>query len=724
MSDDLTELIGPYERWAHGTGAAYAFAGATVADSPFIAATAEWPAGTDPHAIAAGLGNMGVSEEKPAVLLPTLWSAAFGGPERVFCPVVLRTAEPAAGTRAERLRLLAAASSQLKAEQAKRPAGQETGIRFNSRIPRSAVHLGFRPDNITERYARCSSAPVPPAAIMAVIDDGIAFAHENLRDAAGATRVEFCWLQGAGADAIAEPTVLFGREYLSDAIDELIQTYGHDEDLLYRHASPDRGVYAGATIDRLATHGAHVLDAAAGHRHGSKPNPSRPVAPTGNLDALRIIAVQLPAPATIETASFGKDVYILSAFHYIFDRADRIAERYLGKGAALPLIINFSYGFNGGPHHGGERLERALRSLIRRRVARGGATHLIMPAGNDFLSSLHGEITPDLLSGDDRGFDIPWRLQPNDRTSNYLEVWLPRGATPNHVSIKITDPVAHVVHDGPIESAGSSIRHADLMPAGAPGQHPIGQVSVERYRTGDDEALWRFVIALAPTEPDNPTLPSSPSGIWMVRLGNLHSAAQHGPITCRIQRDINPFGYALGARQSYFDDPRDKAFDASGHRPLGDNPAGVFVRRFGTLNGLATHDAVAVVGGFVATSRTPALYSAAGSGTSLQSGPGRVHLSAPSDTSPALEGVLAAGTRSGAIARMSGTSMAAPQIARAAAIPYLTGMSQPSGSSQGDAGHELVQLLDGQVCSVPQDAVSRVRLGEALLTSQNRTCCG
>ncbi|QEL23731.1 hypothetical protein FQV39_14915 [Bosea sp. F3-2] len=722
MSDDLTELIGPYERWAHGTGAAYAFAGATVADSPFMAATAEWPAGTDPYAIAAGLANNGsLGSSSPAVLLPTLWSAAFDGAERVFCPAVLRTAEPVAGTGADRLRDLASACSQLKSEHAKRPAAQETGIRINSRIPRSAVHLGFHPDNITERYATCPSAPVPPAAIMAVIDDGIAFAHENLRNAAGATRVEFCWLQGAEADGIAEPTVLFGREYLSDAIDVLIQAHGHDEDLLYRRASPDRGVYAGATIDRLATHGAHVLDAAAGHRHGSKPSPSRPVPPAGDLDALRVIAVQLPAPATIETASFGKDAFILSAFHYIFDRADRIAERYLGKGAALPLIINFSYGFNGGPHHGGERLERALRSLIRRRVARGGATHLIMPAGNDFLSGLHGEITPDLLSGDGHGFAIPWRLQPNDRTSNYLEIWLPRGATPDHVFIRITDPVGHMVYDGPIESAGSSIRHVDLMPAGAPGQHPIGQVSVERYRTDDDKALWRFVIALAPTEPDNPTLPSSRSGTWTVRLGHLYRAVQHGPITCRIQRDINPFGYALGARQSYFDDPRDEAFDASGHRPLGDNPAGVFVRRFGTLNGLATHDAAAVVGGFVATSQTPALYSAAGHDPSLQSGPGRVHLSAASDASTALEGVLAAGTRSGGVVRMSGTSMAAPQIARATAIAYLSGMGRPSGSSQGDAGHDLVQLLDGQVCPVSQDAISRVRLGEALLISRNRT---
>ncbi|CAH1665847.1 conserved hypothetical protein [Hyphomicrobiales bacterium] len=717
MSADLAELIGPYERWAHGTGAAYAFTGATVTDSPFIAATAEWPAGTDPYAIATGLKDSGSPGKKPAVLLPTLWPAAFDGPERVFCPVVLRVAEPRTDKAEDRLRDLAEACAQLRSGETEQRGKQETGIRFNSRIPRSALNPGFHPDNIAERYAACPFAPVPPAAMMAVIDDGIAFAHENVRGATGATRMEFCWLQGAAADGVAEPTVLFGREYLSDAIDELVQTHGHDEETLYRRASPDRGVYAGATIDRLATHGAHVLDAAAGHRYGGKHNPARPVPPAGNFDALRVIAVQLPAPATIETASFGKDAFILSAFHYIFDRADRVAERYLGKGAMLPLIINFSYGFNGGPHQGGERLERALRSLIRRRIARGGVTHLIMPAGNDFLSSLHGEITPDLLSGHDRGFDIPWRLQPNDRTSNYLEIWLPQGAIPDGVSITITDPKGHAIYDGSIDRAGSSIRHIDLMPPGSLCQHPIGQASVERYRTGDDRALWRFVMALAPTTPDNPTLPSTSSGTWTVRLGHLHGVARHGPITCRIQRDINPFGYALGARQSYFDDPGDEAFEASGHRPLGDNPAGVFVRRFGTLNGLATHDAVAVVGGFVADSRTPALYSAAGKYPTLPSGAGRVHVSAPADASSALEGVLAGGTRSGAVVRMSGTSMAAPQVARAAAIAYLTGTGPAQGPDPCNAGEEIMRLLEGRLHPAPQDPISQAKLGGALLAS-------
>ncbi len=49
---------------------------------------------------------------------------------------------------------------------------------------------------------------------------------------------------------------------------------------------------------------------------------------------------------------------MLGALHYIFDRADRLAARLLGDGSGFPLVINFSFGFTGGPHGGRDRLER------------------------------------------------------------------------------------------------------------------------------------------------------------------------------------------------------------------------------------------------------------------------------------------------------------------------------------------------------------------------------
>src|SRR5262249_27568523 len=146
--------------------------------------------------------------------------------------------------------------------------------------------------------------------ICAVIDDGLPFAHRNFRDVTGTrTRVEFCWLQSGERDE-RQKSVLFGREYTRGQIEDYIKRFGDDEDALYREAR--------ATIDtegltsliaRHATHGAHVMDLATGYalERGEVP-----------VEEIRIIAVQLPNTIAWDTSGFGKDMYMLSAFHYIF----------------------------------------------------------------------------------------------------------------------------------------------------------------------------------------------------------------------------------------------------------------------------------------------------------------------------------------------------------------------------------------------------------------------
>lgn len=706
MAEQTNELIGPYERWALGAGARYTL-GPTISESRYVAAVAELPAGTNPSTKLQADASSGDAY----VRLPTLWKDAFDHDERVFCPLVLdvgqRPRPEEAGT------LHSVVSSRLSELRTSFGHAAEVGFRVNAPIPEAAMNRDFAAQAVKERYRKPSFAERSSLAIMAVIDDGIPFAHRNLRDKDNRSRVEFCWLQGAQtAVPRKNPTVLFGEEYTADDIDALIVAHGHDEDALYRTVLTEQS----ATIDLLATHGAHVLDTAAGHRHGTAPASARPVGAAGDLDALRIIAVQLPASVTLDTTGFGKDAFILSAFHYIFDRADRIAQKYSSAGESLPLIINFSYGFSGGPHNGGDRLERAIRALIRQRQKRA-ATHLVMPSGNDFLSALYGTITEDVLkrySHGERSFEILWRIQPSDHTSNYLEIWLPQGQSPDGISIEILDP------------GGSVAYHEMLKPPQALVQHigqearPIGQFGIEHFRTGDgeQESLWRMVIALAPTEPDDPTAPAAPPGLWRVKLQNIGEVSEARPISCRIQRDNDPFGYARGARQSYFDDRFDETFESSGRRPKGDNDRGVFVRRFGTLNGLATHDAVTVVGGCVAASKQPADYSSAGSVAQAAGDPGSVHYSAPSETSSAIAGVLAGGTRSGAVFRMAGTSTAAPQFARRRAVEYLTTPAPPFGFRPSEP---QTPELPSFTPTPGGDPISSARLGKGLLLPERRS---
>ncbi|WP_204352213.1 hypothetical protein, partial [Klebsiella variicola] len=76
--------------------------------------------------------------------------------------------------------------------------------------------------------------------------------------------------------------------------------------------------------------------------------------------------------------------------------------------------------------------------------------------------------------------------------------------------------------------------------------------------------------------------------------------------------------------------------------------------------------------------------------------PGRVHCSAPSDTSFALRGLRAAGTRSGSSARLLGTSAAAPQISRAIALAWLNapaGRRAPAPAPGGDVSAVVIEDL-------------------------------
>ncbi len=47
-----------------------------------------------------------------------------------------------------------------------------------------------------------------------------------------------------------------------------------------------------------------------------------------------------------------------------------------------------------------------------------------MPAGNTFGESMNAVIPAGTLRTG-RGYDIGWRVQPNNTGMNYLEIWLP-----------------------------------------------------------------------------------------------------------------------------------------------------------------------------------------------------------------------------------------------------------------------------------------------------------
>ena len=493
--------------------------------------------------------------------------------------------------------------------------------------------------------------PEPDTVVIGIIDDGLAFAHERFRLSQYETRVEYLWLQDGGYDPEGSP-VPYGRELRKAEINDLLGHYRPtgfvDEDDLYRRAGAiDFSRRRHQSIARRAAHGTHVMDLACGYDFRHEPRRDRP-----------IVCVQLPAATTADTSGATLDDYGLDAIRYILDKADAIARR-RGCGR-LPVVINFSYGNVAGPHDGSSNLEQAIDDLVRAR-RESAPTQVVLPAGNSNLARLHAEVQ---LAG--QPVDLHWRVLPDDRTPSFMEIWLPRPdpgdpkswtpEDPGRISLRIMTPGGQLSEPlGEDPGAGMQLRSDD------------GEVQCEaRYRhipgPPGEPGRGMFLVALQPSTPPpapmatcQPSTPVAPSGVWTVRLEKSPESCSGLVVEAWIQRDDTPFGFRRRGRQSYFDEPCYVPFDARGHAiETDDHPdqPPCRVKRAGSVSAIATGQETTVVAGRLRKERRLASYSA------------RADQSEVSDDSLVHGGVLAAGTRSGSIVAMRGTSVAAPQRTR------------------------------------------------------------
>ncbi|MCA3152238.1 MAG: S8 family serine peptidase [Rhodocyclaceae bacterium] len=686
MNDSAPRYIGSYEGWLYGAGLAYTGLTVEREEIRYIAGVARLPQTVLPR----DFGEYGGPSDKPRVL----WSeTSLTTQERreipTYWPFVLDLGDPAGRKPAEfkdineTLRRLCAP---LSADLFSKGITCQPAFRLNAPLIGACVNPASERSKARRIEAASCAAENGAPVVVAVIDDGIPFAHRNLLDSTGySTRVEYCWLQGAASDW----RLPYGRDLTRSEIDALRAKHGSDEDTIYAHSGAlDIVTRQTPAIFRFGTHGSHVLDAAAGWRSGMRPQ---------EMDRVRVVAVQLPPAVTIDTTGIGKDAFILDAFDYVFQCARKIAEAYCGDpNAPLSVIINLSYGYTDGPHDGSSLLEQAIRERIVAREKTGSPTKLVMPAGNSFADRVYGEVPVEAINSG-KPYSIPWRLQPTDRTPNYLEVWLPfMASTPAAFSISIRSPIGE-------ECSATQALNFDLAPQPATiinvdaalslrGQ-TIGQCSVEAY----NEKWVRILVSLAATETVDKALPAAPSGRWQVEILKTAGDELTSPVACRILRDNDPFGYSRGGRQSYFDDPLDPRFNERGELSRIETGEPAFVKRFGTLNGIATHDKVCVVGGYYGNTGRATEYSSAGpkpSGKALPSA-GDVHVSAISDDSTVLRGVSSAGSRSGANFRLSGTSVAAPKVARLLALDtFLRELDLPSHLSPDERAEYAFRLAN------------------------------
>ena len=517
-----------------------------------------------------------------------------------------------------------------------------------------------------------------------IVDDGIAFAHERFRSNPVRSRVQAIWVQEVEQRSKQDNGVLFGQRIKAGDINDCLTNCKSDGDV-YRHfhlidfGRNDPGRNAYNPLAARATHGTSVLDLAAGHNRLQ-------------IDERPILAVQLPSVATIDTSGLTMGSYVLQAVRMIMVWADQLNPK-----EPIPLVINFSYGLLAGPKDGTQLLELALAELIDYRNRRIAPTRLVMPAGNSYRTRAAAR-----LELKKKVEALEWVIHPDDGATNYVEIWLDTGAEGKRgeapVEVWLTAQDEKTSH--PIRPSVGHLHQATI------GGGPIAGIYFQRIDYGDT-VRERILLAVNPTVRNDDDRELAPSGRWKLSIRNLTKKV----ITAHVyvQRDDTPFGYPRRGRQSYLDHTGayDRDPQTGDYRLQRD---GCHITYADTLSSIATcsmdeKDHVIVVGAAEASEdHPPSDYTSSGP-TMVRPGP---DCSAFADEGDALWGVLAAGTFSGSVVKLSGTSVAAPQIVRQVA-DQLQAMAYPASAEPG-ASHGVCPATMGPV-TIPIDPLDP-RLGK------------
>ncbi|MDG5976433.1 hypothetical protein H010_14296 [Hydrogenophaga taeniospiralis CCUG 15921] len=487
--------------------------------------------------------------------------------------------------------------------------------------------------------------------VLGLIDGGLALANSAFLDQHGRTRIQHFWRQDAYQNgnwpgnqprhrepldpARAGPTphdMGYGHELSGTAIDAAMAAYTRhgqvDEDALYQHLQL-------WDLSMPVNHGTHVMSLACG--------PGNPLHPMHD-DASRadLVAVQLDWSNVLDTSGGAMNVSVLDGLMYILARCAPSAK----------VVVNISWGTLAGPHDGSSILEAAMDQLI---ALYGGRLQIAVPAGNAYQSRTHVNATLQ----PDQTLPLHWRVQPDDRTQSFLEIWLPDGA--QDVKICVTPP-------GQTEPLPQRCMGQSGVWTGDGSDPLCGLIYPTSSALGSRGTC--VLLALEPTFSRKRSAATAPFGAWQVTL--INTGSTDITLDAYIERDDVAIGQNTGARQSYFEDAH---YDTSGN--IGsfvdhaDDPTPI--RRSGTFNSLSTGQNTVSVGG-IRRHASPSGYFALYSprkpdpDASRPQRPGVKKVPDTlqvSDDNVALWGVRAAGSRSGSTARLVGTSSSAPQEARA-----------------------------------------------------------
>ncbi len=504
------------------------------------------------------------------------------------------------------------------------------------------VHRGKKDDTESKLVLKESKK------VIAIIDHGCPFANDQFRvsvdppavGAAPKSRVKLLWDQDparyGGNVSYWGPKpndFLYGAELQNiEKVSPATGMFKHPmiDDLMEAHYDKNGGFDEAGCYDeidylvprRAWSHGAHVMDLAAGWPNPMKLNDTQRDA-AADAD---IIFVQLPRRTIADSSGGAMAVYVLDALQYIVERTHPDAD----------VVVNLSFGTFAGPHDGTSFLERAIDEICALRPR----LKVVLPAGNSRNEDCHAQLslTPNVPQS------LPLEVMADDPRPTFVELWW-SGADDLKVSL---------------QPPGGEFRSP--VAAGETFLFPKGQSSFEYtviHRAGLRAAGGALsnsmaLIAIATTAHINPDSEVARYGVWTIKV---ESGTKDVVVDAWIERgDVVLFEGWQATQARFVVDPTENPTDDYAN----DQP----VRKSGTLNAYGTGTKTELVG---------AKYAEEGSGAPAyaSTGPGRNGLrnGAPksveiTDDSEVLLGVLACSGMGSGVARLSGTSMAAPQRAR------------------------------------------------------------
>ncbi|HET8746288.1 MAG TPA: S8 family serine peptidase [Ramlibacter sp.] len=442
--------------------------------------------------------------------------------------------------------------------------------------------------------------------LVGIIDDGCPFAHREFRSGtSGGTRIAALWDMDPNPQISlghAPPARFFrGREVSRALLDGCIAAHTSSSGVVDERACYRSANYSAVEAD--VTHGSHLLGLLAGTSY------SRPRGMSDPAALADIAFMQLPRRESEAPAAGSLHACILDALRYLRTFAE-------GRGYQRCVVV-CSWGSQLGPHDGSSLFERALDAFLNE----GGIPfEFVFAAGNGYDAAIHAQLRPN--SG--KPASIGWVLPYGNEAPSFAELWMDAQAGP----VRIT-----------VGGGGAS--------APVTGENSVAEVQP-----------WLTVVRTGPCVSLRAAPTSAQTGIPVARPGLVTiTATSDAPATLE--------GYLCwgGRNLGYARETKPSRWQAL----AGDDD--VQITGAGSLLGDAcgASGKLYVIGGFVGASDPQqyrrAAYSAAGpTRGGGRSGPSFLALS---DSDAAHRGVPGPGTRSGIVTRVWGTSVAAPQGARA-----------------------------------------------------------